>query len=570
MKNLLVLLLASILVACGQTSEPESINLFDGASLTGWHIDVPAMDTAPDTTKPFLVRDGKLVSLGNPQGHLITDKSYENYRLEVRYRFAGEPGNCGVLVHASTPRSLYEMFPKSLEVQMMHKNAGDFWCIVEDIKVPDMEKRRGPKAEWGIVEGKKRRILNLTDGSEKPLGEWNDMVIECLEDKIKVWVNGDLVNEGFDCTVTSGQIAVQAEGSEVEFEKIVLTPITELTENPEEMSYYTQADYPDVPKVDVHVHVRTDRPTFVEKAKADQFKLVNICVDGASSWQSIEEQFEYAVLQQKAFPDQYKVITSFSVEGFHEADWLQKTQAWLEQCFEQGAMGIKVWKNIGMVLKDTDDSNVMLDDPRFDDIFTKLQQGNKLVVGHLGEPLNCWLPLEEMSTNNDRSYFKNNPQYHMYRHPELPSYEDQMQARNNRLDKHPDLEFMGAHMASIEWSVDSLAAWFDRYPKATVDLAARMGQVFWQTQQNREKVRNFFIKYQDRLLYATDMGDSGRSTPENLIKTMEETWQRDWQYFVTGEEMESDLVNDSFRGIQLPKAVVDKIFYQNAQRVFGF
>ena len=170
-----------------------------------------------------------VVSLGTPNGHLITDAEYENYRLEVEYRFAGEPGNCGVLVHASTPRALYEMFPKSIEVQMMHENAGDFWCIVEDIRVPDMVARRGPKEEWGIVEGEKRRILNLTDGSEKPLGEWNNMTIECLGDEVKVWVNNDLVNHGFGATASKGQIALQAEGSEVEFRKVVLTPIKKLS-----------------------------------------------------------------------------------------------------------------------------------------------------------------------------------------------------------------------------------------------------------------------------------------------------------------------------------------------------
>jgi hypothetical protein len=122
------------------------------------------------------------------------------------------------------------MFPQSLEVQMAHENAGDFWCIVEDIKVPDMEKRRGPKENWGITEGKERRILNLTDGSEKPVGEWNTMVIECVGDEVKVWVNDDLVNHGSDCTAQKGQIALQAEGSEVEFRKIVLTPITKLSD----------------------------------------------------------------------------------------------------------------------------------------------------------------------------------------------------------------------------------------------------------------------------------------------------------------------------------------------------
>lgn len=205
----------------GQTTN----SLFNGKNLDGWHVDVPEMDNNPDARNPFIVRDGMLVSLGTPGGHLITDKSYGDYRLEIEYRFANTPGNCGVLVHASTPRSLYDMFPKSLEVQMQHKHAGDFWCIVEDVTVPDMVQRRGPEEKWGIVEGKNRRIKNLTDGSEKPLGEWNEMIIECRADTIEVWLNGDRVNFGYDCTAWKGQIALQAEGSEVEFKKLLLTQL---------------------------------------------------------------------------------------------------------------------------------------------------------------------------------------------------------------------------------------------------------------------------------------------------------------------------------------------------------
>jgi len=114
------------------------------------------------------------------------------------------------------------MFPKSIEVQMEHGNAGDFWCIVEDIKVDSMENRRGPKENWGITEGKERRIKNLTDDSEKPVGEWNDMVIECKGNRVKVWVNNVMVNDGYDCTASRGNIALQAEGSEVEFKMVDL------------------------------------------------------------------------------------------------------------------------------------------------------------------------------------------------------------------------------------------------------------------------------------------------------------------------------------------------------------
>jgi hypothetical protein len=230
MKSITICFAVALVLFGSCTREPGSVSLFNGNDLTGWHWDVPAMDNDPEVRNPFIVRDGLLVTLGTPHGHLITDSVYQDYRLEVEYRFSAEPGNCGILVHASTPRALYNMFPKSIEVQMLHNNAGDFWCIVEDIEVPEMETRRGPKENWGIVEGKERRIRNLTDDSENPVGEWNTMVIECLDDQVKVWVNDDLVNHGFNATATRGQIALQAEGSEVEIRKMLLTPISQLTE----------------------------------------------------------------------------------------------------------------------------------------------------------------------------------------------------------------------------------------------------------------------------------------------------------------------------------------------------
>jgi hypothetical protein len=226
-RKLFISFIAIVVFTICAHAQPRS--LFNGKDLTGWHTDVPEMDTNNAAKTPFIVRNGLLVSLGTPNGHLITDSVFQNYRLQVEYRFAGTPGNCGVLLHASTPRALYKMFPKSIEAQMMHEQAGDFWCIVEDITVPDMEKRRGPIAEWGVTEGKKRRILNLTDGAEKPVGQWNVMVIECLDDSIKIWVNESFVNFGYNCTARKGQIAVQAEGSEVEFRKIELTPIRQLS-----------------------------------------------------------------------------------------------------------------------------------------------------------------------------------------------------------------------------------------------------------------------------------------------------------------------------------------------------
>jgi Domain of Unknown Function (DUF1080) len=239
MRNLHVVAAFAVVVAalpCPAFSQAPAVSavspdkvapLFNGKDLSGWEADVPAKDTDKNAPASFVVRDGLLVSMGKPEGHLLTTTPYRDYRLEVEYRFPGKGGNCGVLVHASKLRALYKMFPQSIEVQMNSGDAGDFWCIQENIEVKDMEKRRPRKEgeKWGGSEGDARRILNLTDGSEKPLGEWNVMVIEARARTITVWVNGTLVNDGIASTADQGKIALQAEGTEVEFKRVQIGPL---------------------------------------------------------------------------------------------------------------------------------------------------------------------------------------------------------------------------------------------------------------------------------------------------------------------------------------------------------
>jgi hypothetical protein len=240
LRRMRVSMLVAILVACAGAAAdrppaalPEAVaprrltRLFNGKDLTGWTADVPARDSDPSLPASFAVRNGLLVSLGEPRGHLVTDAVFRDYRLEVEYRFPGKGGNCGVLVHASRPRALYKMFPQSIEVQMQSGDAGDFWCIHENVEVPGMETRRPrkPGEKWGGAEGDARRILNLTDGSEKPLGEWNTLVVEARGRSLEVWVNGDLVNAGSQATADRGRIALQAEGTEVEFRRVELGPL---------------------------------------------------------------------------------------------------------------------------------------------------------------------------------------------------------------------------------------------------------------------------------------------------------------------------------------------------------
>ncbi|RPH93598.1 MAG: amidohydrolase, partial [Calditrichaeota bacterium] len=187
-----------------------------------------------------------------------------------------------------------------------------------------------------------------------------------------------------------------------------------------------------------------------------------------------------------------------------------------------------------------------------------IAEKEKAVIGHLGEPRNCWLPLEQMTVRSDSSYFAEHPQYHMALHPDYPSYEEQIAARDHMLEKHPHLTFIGAHLGSLEWDVDELAKRLDQYPHFAVDMAARI--CHFQV-QDREKVRKFIIAYADRLLYGTDL--SASDDADNL-GWIDATWRKDWQYFSTDDLMQADQVRQPFRGLDLPKEVLKKIYHDNA------
>ena len=219
-----------------------------------------------------------------------------------------------------------------------------------------------------------------------------------------------------------------------------------------ESKYYTLSDFYKVEKIDAHAHLWSYKNDFIEQAGQDKFKAISIMVDHIPGF--LQTQYEYTAYQVSQHPEDVRFVASFKMEGWDEPDWLDKTMEWIDSQIAAGAVGVKVWKNIGMEFRDKNGNLVMIDDPKFDPIFKHLAKLGIPVTGHLGEPKNCWLPLEEMTTNNDRDYFTNNPQYHMYLYPEFPSYEEQISARDRMLEKNPDLIFIGAHLGSLEWDVD--------------------------------------------------------------------------------------------------------------------
>ena len=330
---------------------------------------------------------------------------------------------------------------------------------------------------------------------------------------------------------------------------------------------YTMEDFSKIAKIDAHVHDNSETSAFIDIAKADGFKILSISVD-YPDFPPVEFQQKIAESKFKTNSDNFAFASTFLMAGWDEPNWVQNTIAHLDSTVQAGAIAVKFWKNIGMVFRDKDGKLVMLDDKKLDPVFSHLTEKKIPVISHCGEPRDCWLAVDKMMSNDMKEYFSAHPQYHMYLHPEMPSYEDQMNARNRMLEKNPDLKVMGAHLGSLEWSVDEMIKFLDKHSNAVIDLAARMDYLQLQSQKDMGKVYQFFCNYQDRLVYGTDLIIGPKDDPAIFKQVAHDKWLSDWKYLATDSTMSLPNIKGAFRGLSLPKAVIEKVYHENAARLF--
>ena len=193
----------------------EHTPLFNGKNLDGWTFVLD--DPKAKMEDVWAVREGGLLYCkGQPRGYLRTKRDdFENYELTLEWRWppGTKGGNNGVLVHTTDPGVL-GIWPRSHEIQLNNGHAGDIWVIGTKIEIPDPEGRI-----------RDRRHLNLTDNSEKKLGEWNKLRIVCDGDDLTIYVNDDKVNYASKLSQTKGAICLQSEGAEIEYRKLELRPL---------------------------------------------------------------------------------------------------------------------------------------------------------------------------------------------------------------------------------------------------------------------------------------------------------------------------------------------------------
>ena len=312
--------------------------------------------------------------------------------------------------------------------------------------------------------------------------------------------------------------------------------------------------------VDSHVHAFKSDAEFADLIVRLRLHLLDICVtDSHRSFGDLATELARAKDFVQSSHNHARLCVTFDPFNFQQKDFAERTVREIRQEFAEGAVAVKIWKNIGMELRTKDGRYVIPDDAAFEPIYREIAAENKTLVAHVAEPSSCWQPPNPESPDYD--YYKENPKWYMYLHPDHPRKQVILAARDHLLAENPRLRVVGAHLGSMETDVDEIAKRFDRYPNFAVDTAARMEYLMIQP---REKVRNFLIKYQDRVLYGTDLEFLSDESTAEALKDWQETYARDWKFLATDQML--PYRDRKIEGLNLPEPVLRRIYHENAVR----
>lgn len=311
--------------------------------------------------------------------------------------------------------------------------------------------------------------------------------------------------------------------------------------------------------IDVHVHVFKRDPEFYALLGRLHLTVLDILVvdDTLSYRKHLQPQITDALALMHASHGHVAFCTTFDPYKFDDPDFASQAIAQINRDFTDGAIAVKIWKNVGMEIKDPTGKFIMPDDPKFEPIYKDIAQHGKTLMSHLAEPDVAWGPPDP--SDPSWSYYQENPQWFLYNKPGVPSKQQILTARDHILEQNPNLRMVGVHLGSMERNLDEIAAHFDRYPNFAVDTAARMEYLMIAP---REKVRAFLIKYQDRVLYGTDLDLIATDDTHESLKDWKTTYARDWKFLSSNETF--DYHGKKISGLNLPRPVLQKIFHDNA------
>jgi predicted TIM-barrel fold metal-dependent hydrolase len=316
----------------------------------------------------------------------------------------------------------------------------------------------------------------------------------------------------------------------------------------------------DFARIDTHIHIHRDAPKLVSALKESKWRGLDIVVCPATADEpfDLEDKLRATLKVSRDSGGTLAWASTFDARGFESPTFAERTIARLQRSFDDGAIAVKIWKTIGMAIKSKSGAYLLPDDPSLLPIYEAIQRADRTLVAHLAEPNGAWLPLD--ANNPELSYYSANPQWHMFGRTGTPSKEAILKARDRVLERYPKLRVVGCHLGSDEDNLKQLATRLDAHPNFAVDTAAR---VRYFARGNRDQVREFLNRYQDRILYATDFS-LREGDPAAAARSMQAVHDRDWRFFSGGDKMDYD--GHPTQGLALSGGVLRKIFHDNALR----
>jgi predicted TIM-barrel fold metal-dependent hydrolase len=311
--------------------------------------------------------------------------------------------------------------------------------------------------------------------------------------------------------------------------------------------------------LDTHVHIYQTNPTFLALLAKLNLHVLNILVTQTPDQPALDQERQQAWTFVHASNGQATLCTTFNPFPYRNPGFTQATIAQINRDFSQGAVAVKIWKNIGEQVKDAKGNYTLPDDPAFEAIYKDIAAHKKTLIAHVADPDTIWEPPTPAAP--DYSYYTEHPEWYMYNRPNAPSKQVILRARDHVLRLNPNLRVVGAHLGSMEADFNQLGQHLDDYPNFAVDLAARMPYLVLQP---RENIIAFIEKYQDRLLYATDNEFYATDDVSDAVRSWEKTYAFDWRFLSTSDTLQYK--ERKVQGLNLPAPVLRKLYHDNAVR----
>lgn len=323
--------------------------------------------------------------------------------------------------------------------------------------------------------------------------------------------------------------------------------------------------------VDSHVHITPLDAAMNEALRIfDAVGVSKFAVKSAGSYGS--PRYQATVRFANYLGESMAFFINLDWNGIDEAGWGEREADHLERAANDGASGIKIFKALGLGVRLANGKLLQVDDARLDPIFERAARVGAIVAWHVADPVAFFEPptadnerYEELSIAEDWSFHGK----------DFPSHDELIAARDRVVKKHPKTKFLGIHLANYPENLDYVAGLLDACPNMHVDISARLPEI---GRHPAAKAGKFFIKYQDRILFGSDLivsaqglqlGSVSEKTPgfEDAV----EFYRRHRRYFETTDKQFDHPTPIQGRwkidGIDLPPAVLKKIYSDNAERM---